>query len=796
MRTAFTISFMMLVTFSFSQKILIKDYDSQEVMSRVYAYSDCQTSLSDSKGIIDVSTFCKDADITLQHAGYVDYIIHPKDLQPGTEYTVYMISSIFNLDEVVVSSSKWDEGAKKESRVVKKIDIKKTNLYNPQTAADVLSANAKVFVQKSQLGGGSPMIRGFSANRVLLVMDGVRMNNAIYRSGNLQNILNVDAFATESAEVIFGPGSVMYGSDALGGVMSFSTHKPQFSEDKFQVQAKGMMRFSSANQEKTAGVAVRISSPKWSSVTSVSSSMFGDLRMGSKGHPEYERSYYVINHNQKDSVLKNQDPNLQLESGYDVYNISQKLAFKIDSNWTLAYHFYYSKLSDVPRYDRLIQLKNGQPKYAQWYYGPQKWMMNSLSLESNKKTRLYNRFKALVAYQNYQESRHKRKLNNAWRSNQFEKINMFSVNLDFYKKLSPRNKLYYGLETWYNKLSSSADRYHIYNENSRNSVTRYPDGASYISSAVYLTDKYQITEKWFINSGLRYSFTDVRAEFDTAFYKFPYRDMKVNNSALSGSLGLVFSPNKSSKLSFNYASGFRSPNIDDLSKVFDSGMGTLVVPNPNLQPEYAHSIDLTFEQELWKRFRILCNVYHTYLDKAMVLSDFQFKGQDSIMYDGYMAKVKAVTNKDYARIYGFQVALDWKVYQNFFVKSSVNYSKGEDSEGFALRHVPPIFGGVNLLYDNSRLKVDFNLRYNGERSYQDLAQCEREKSHIYAQDRNGNPYSPAWYTLNLNASYDITSFLNIAVGLENILDQRYRPYSSGIAAPGRNFIMSLRLHSF
>src|SRR5690606_22275722 len=97
----------------------------------------------------------------------------------------------------------------------------------PQTAADMLAGSGEVFVQKSQLGGGSPMIRGFATNRLLYAVDGVRMNTAIFRAGNLQNVINLDPFATESVEVIFGPGSVMYGRDAIGGVMSFQTLMPR-----------------------------------------------------------------------------------------------------------------------------------------------------------------------------------------------------------------------------------------------------------------------------------------------------------------------------------------------------------------------------------------------------------------------------------------------------------------------------------------------------------------------------------------------------------------------------------------
>ena len=96
----------------------------------------------------------------------------------------------------------------------------------------MLAQTGEVFVQKSQMGGGSPVIRGFEANKVLIVVDGVRLNNAIYRSGHLQNVITLEPSELESAEIVFGPGSVIYGSDALGGVMDFHTREPRFAIDE------------------------------------------------------------------------------------------------------------------------------------------------------------------------------------------------------------------------------------------------------------------------------------------------------------------------------------------------------------------------------------------------------------------------------------------------------------------------------------------------------------------------------------------------------------------------------------
>ncbi len=780
----------------FAQKVVVSDAHTGRPISNVFVFSQCKSALTDANGVFDITDFCEDSTITFQHASYILQTLQLNHIKADSILHVLLIPDIFNIEEVVVSASKWNEEHREVPLVIDKIMAQKARIYSPQTSADLLSTNSKVFVQKSQLGGGSPMIRGFSANRVLLVVDGVRLNNAIYRGGNLQNVLSIDVNSVDNVEVIFGPGSVMYGSDALGGVMSYSTLHPEFTDSLVKTKTNALMRYSSANNEKTGSVSIKVMSKKWASVTSLSNSYFSDLRMGSVGHPSYDRKYYVLNNDKRDSVFNNNDRNIQLGSAYSQYNILQKIAYKPNENWQFDYNFYYSQSSDVPRYDRLIQIKKDLPKYADWYYGPQKWLMNSLIISNHKHNLMYDELKATLAYQNYQESRHKRKLYKDILNQQLEEVNMASANIDFYKKVGASNTIYYGAEALFNLVSSKANNLNIYDNTQTEAASRYPDGSKYYSASAYLTDKYYMTEKWIVNAGLRINYSSVFSEFSKEFYDFPYENANNQNSALSGNMGLVYLPNLTSKISINLSSGFRAPNVDDLAKVFDSGMGTIVVPNPDLKPEQVYNIDLTFEKHLWKKLHVLINGFYSYLDNAMVVADYNFIGQDSIMYDGEMSKVMAVTNKNFAKIYGAQIGLDWNFYKNFIFKTSANYTKGYDNQGFAIRHVAPFFGSTHIVYDNSKLIVDAYANYNGSIVYEDLAQTERQKTHIYETDKNGHPYAPEWQTFNLKFSYRINAIFSVTAGVENILDVRYRPYSSGIAAPGRNFIISLRLSSF
>ena len=118
------------------------------------------------------------------------------------------------------------------------------------------------------------MIRGFSANRLLYSVDGVRMNTAIFRSGNLQNVISLDPFSLQTTEVQVGPGSVMYGSDAIGGVMVFETLSPTSSGKAANI----LTRFSSAMNEKTIHADISYGGEKLRFLTSISRFDFGDLK--------------------------------------------------------------------------------------------------------------------------------------------------------------------------------------------------------------------------------------------------------------------------------------------------------------------------------------------------------------------------------------------------------------------------------------------------------------------------------------------------------------------------------------
>ena len=177
----------------------------------------------------------------------------------------------------------------------------------------------------------------------------------------------------------------------------------------------------------------------------------------------------------------------------------------------------------------------------------------------------------------------------------------------------------------------------------------------------------------------------------------------------------------------------------------------------------------------------------------MVRHDFLFNGEDSIIYQGQLSKVEALVNASYARVYGFTATAQLNIHSRVNIRSSINFTHGTEKGGIPLRHTTPLFGSTHLVYEHSGLKADFYVTYNGARKFSDMPPSERSKPYMYATDSNGNPWSPGWYTLNFKCNYEISGTASLSTGCENILDHRYRPYSWGIVAPGRNFILSLRV---
>ncbi|SNR98693.1 hemoglobin/transferrin/lactoferrin receptor protein [Belliella buryatensis] len=784
---------------SLAQTISIKDKESGAPLDFVSIHSQSQKLLvnTNASGKADISKMKGQKNIQIRLFGYKSQSFSFEALE-ALNFEVFLQPTAISLQQAVVSATRWSQSRQEIPSKISSISKEERELLNPQTAADLLGISGEVFVQKSQQGGGSPMIRGFSANRLLYTVDGVRMNTAIFRGGNLQNVISLDAFATESTEVLFGPGSIIYGSDAIGAVMSFQTLTPKFSTSaKPEISGSTTLRTSTANGEQTGHIHVGIGGEKWASITSFTRSNYGDLRMGKHGPDEYLKRTYVDRIDGVDQIITNPDPRIQNPSGFSQSNLMQKIRYQPQQNWDFQYGFHYSETSAYSRYDRHIRLRpDGTPRSGEWDYGPQIWMMNNLQITHQSDNKLFDEASLRLAIQNFEESRIDRNFNDATRRTRIEKVNAYSANIDLMKNLNGSSKLFYGFEWILNDVNSQGINENIIENQIMPGPARYPQ-ASWSSAAVYLSYQNKLGKNLLFQTGVRLNSFAIDADFSNNldFYPLPFGKAELRNSALTGNIGLVYTPQDSYTIHINASTGFRSPNVDDIGKIFDSEPGTVLIPNPNLDAEYAYNAEVGISKVFGENVLMDFSAYYTLLDNAIVRRDFMLNGQDSIIYDGELSRVLALQNAAQATVMGIQAAIEIKLPYNFSLSSRYNIQRGEeetdDGEVNPSRHAPPAFGVTRLIYKKNKWNAQLYSEYAGQMSFEQLPLEERGKPELYAIDTNGNPFSPRWLTLNIKGMYKISDFFFVNVGVENLADIRYRTYSSGIVAPGRNFVFSI-----
>ena len=704
------------------------------------------------------------------------------------------------LDEVLIYSNKFAEQKKNIVQKIEVISAQRIAQLNAQNTGDLLVNTGNVFVQKSQQGGSSPVIRGFEASRVLLVIDGIRLNNAIYRAGHLQNVITVDQNMLERVEVLYGPASTIYGSDALGGVVHMRTKAPRLSlQDKMFFAGSAFARYSSANSEKTGHVDVNIGGKKIAWLQSYNFSDFSDLKMGNdypRKYPDFgRRSQYITSINGIDSIVMNPDDRVQRFSGYHQWDITQKVLFQQNEKLSHQLNLQHSNSGNVPRYDRLQDVRNGNLRYAEWYYGPQKRNLAAYELNASE-IGFLDELKAILSYQHIEESRHQREYRRYDRlDNRFEKLHVAAFTVDG-RKLWQHHELTMGVDGQLNNVTSAAFRKNTRTGTETSLDSRYPNGDNTMNYfGVYAQHLLKFgSGKFVLNDGVRFQTISLQSTIaDNSFFNFPFTDIKQTSVAVTGNIGLVYMPADRTRINAGVSTGFRAPNIDDLARIFESNTASqqLIVPNPDIGPEYTYNADLGITHTIANKVRVEIGGFYTWFRNAIALAPFRLNGQDSIDYNGSKSKVFANQNVNKALLSGFSTSITADVTAQLKLFSTINYTYGRLQPGKAARvpldHIPPVYGKTSISYTHSRFGAEAYALYNGWKKIEDYNPSGEDNAQYATIDG-----TPSWITLNLKTSVALTKKFTIQAGIENMLDRNYRYFASGFSAPGRNFMIALR----
>lgn len=784
--------------------VQLKDKNTKEPIVGAIAYNTTKTfqAVSDNKGKVRLPALNKNETVYFRFLGYKTLAFSLATVRQSA-IQLLMEEDMIVTNEVVLVANRLPAKRDELPQQIETISAWEIALKNAPSSADLLSSTGKVFVQKSQLGGGSPVLRGLEANRVLIVVDGVRMNNAIYRGGHLQNVVTLDANIQDRVEILFGSSSVIYGSDALGGVMHFYSKTPAYDT---RLQVNAMTRYASVNNEATGHLDLSWGFKNAAFLSSVSYSSFGDLRSG--GTPNFINGYkwelpaYAKRINGVDVTIKNDDPLVQKNTGYNQLDLTQKISLRSGKHTAHLFNFQYSISSDIPRYDRLSAIRSdGNPESIVWNYGPQKRFMGSYRLKQTSNTRLYDHMNLVLSYQNIEESRIDRKFGRSRLRSRTEKIDILGLNMDWQKEPSASLQLNYGLELYHNEVGSFNREENIQTGAIRTSddatnpaETRYPQGGSEMNFlGAYLGVK-QKFNSWLVGSaGARLSVTTLSADFGNNPLNLPFSLVQQENLGLTGNVGLVAKLPKAWRVALSVSSGFRAPNVDDAGKIFDSGGGIVRVPNADLKPEKTYNLDVSVFKFLFdERVQLEFTGYHIWLTDMLRIARTTFKGQSTLFFDGQLSQVQHNSNIGLGVIYGAFASIRAEITQNLLLFSSLSWSKGEDRTpgkgNTNLDHIPPAFGQTSLTFKHKKMRHEVFANYQYWKFLSEYSNSSVDRPHFTVPDKG----MPAWVSFNYRLNYALHPLLTLQLAVENILDTHYRAFATGLNAPGRNFIVSFR----
>lgn len=815
MKPIFSIFFLLLffATNSQSQTVKVLNDETGFPIAGVLVYSKAtQKSIeTDAEGKFQLDAFSNTDTLVFDHLAFQNEEYTKDDIKKK-DYEIFLFPDIILMQEFIVTTSNVRENTENLPYKIDVIQAGQLKHESAQTSAEILTSAGNVTVQKSQGGGGSPVLRGFEANKILLVLDGVRMNNVIYRSGHLQNSMTLDNNILDRAEIIFGPTSVIYGSDALGGVVHYYTKDPQMAlrRGDTEIHGNAQLQYATANNTKIGHANFNYGTKKFGTLTAFTYSDFGNIRTGKNdnplvylktGQPEWGlRNYYVeTSATGDDQIVQNSDPRVQVNTAYKQYDFLQKFKYAPSKYLDVILNLQYSTSSNVDRYDKLTGTDNdGIFKYAEYGYGPQNRLFSSLKFFYKKENIAFTNVKATLAYQKIDEDRYSRRFQNTDKLYQFEDVYVGSMNLDFLKMIKI-HRLNYGFEAIYNNAQSNTYYQDILTGAQTEAQTRYPNGGTQLySAAMYANIKWHTTSKLVINYGFRYSLTTVQSEFIAKpnFVPLPFEKVNFSKAAPTSSISFVYFPSANWQINALFGSGYRAPNVDDYGKVRAKG-NQVTVPNDELAPEFAYNAEISVTRSFGDVFSVNTTFFKTWLQDVIVRMPYQIEDNTTLEYDGEMYDIITNLNASTGFVQGGSVSLqgNWIFNNNddHYLKLLATYNEfygryiDNNDISSPMAHIAPAFGRVLTRYNTEKFGTQFSFDYQGAKSLSDMGDNGEDNEAESTPDGY-----PAWYTLNYAANYNWGKHLTLQFSINNIADIHYRTFASGVSAPGRNFIFTLR----
>ena len=482
--------------------------------------------------------------------------------------------------------------------------------------------------------------------------------------------------------------------------------------------------------------------------------------------------------------MNNTDPEIQKNSGYSQTDFLQKFRFSIPGG-TLMTNVQYSTTSNIPRFDRVNDIVDDGLKWARWEYGPQKRLLTALTWEQY--ALIPGTITTTLAFQDIQESRYKRRFNENLTDVQVEDLGVLSFSSVWESSKFREDGWSFeaGVDGQWNELTSSTE--------SPQTVSRYANNGSYMYNLGAFAAAKKQADRNTYRGGLRYGFSSIYAYYDLSpeLVDLSFTEIHNENGALTGSFSIEAKLSSKLRSISSLSTGFRHPNIDDAAKIREKN-GYVILPSDSLRAEYIYSIDesISFNPTGDKKLTLTAAGFASLWTDAIVPVNTTLNGVDSLEYDGEYAIIQTNANAGSATIVGARLEIQSLLENELELYATVSVTKGQLIETKEpLAHIPPIYGKLSVKKSVGKWELGSSMLFNGAKNIE-----------LYGFGTVDNPSealstgTPSWWTLNLQSSYAINDDLKAQIGIENVFDMHYKPFASGISAPGRGLYISLNVN--
>ncbi|MFQ5640013.1 MAG: TonB-dependent receptor domain-containing protein [bacterium] len=716
-------------------------------------------------------------DLTLRLLGYRTIKKYGIVLKANetVELNAAMEVDVLEFEDVVVTATREEEMASEIPRMVSIVDAKTIREKSLSQTPELLRAATGVVVQKTNQGGGSPIIRGLKANKLLFLVDGIRMNNATYRGGNFQYLNTVDATFLERIEVVHGPNSVLYGSDALGGVINVLTQNPQLNRgDGASFKSSVSATLSTADETQTTHATLMAANSKWGVLLHGVYKSFGDIRRGSRGGET------LMQRLQNDSRTPRLLNKTQAPNGYNAYALNAKARIVLSEFQELTISAQMDRQIEVPRYD-VVEVRKDSIRF----FDPQERDLVYLRYTNTHGRTFFNSLTATLSLHRQLEVRKRQRFGSAMETTDRFRTLTPGVQLHF-DKLIGRHHLSYGSEIYFDNVSTHSFKRNTRTGDISEKAPLFPDGSSFLNFGFYMQDAFYLHPKWAVNIGGRFSAFRLEAPFSDRFSSVSFGALEQSSTSLTGSLGSQFHLTDAVSFITNVAQGFRTPNLDDVSKLGPGkGSSFFDIPNPDAVPEKSVSVDGGLKIHSSRYNANVVGFYNSLTD-VLVRRPATFDGSRFIVEEGDTLHVFRKENAAKAFTTGFALDMQVRIGTNGLLFGNLSYTFGKNvTNAEPLTGVPPFNGLLGLRWSRQRFWSEVNARFAAEQTRLSLEDAE--------DLRIPEGGTPGWFTLNVRAGIHLFERLALKLALGNVLDRNYREHLSGFNAPGRNFQFGIKL---